>query len=210
MADIDALRAYGRQLFAQEDEALRWIQAEAAREELPPISLEADEARLLQLLVRATGARKVVEFGTLAGYSGTWIARALPADGRLWTLEVSSKHARVAQAGFAHAGVALQVSIVEGAIRDSLPKLSREAPFDFIFMDADPESYVDYLGWAAGALRPGGVLAAHNAFAGGNVAAPIDDRSRGMAAFQAELARRDDFDAMIVPFGEGMIFSVKR
>ncbi|HEY1011320.1 MAG TPA: O-methyltransferase [Herpetosiphonaceae bacterium] len=210
MADIDALRAYGRQLFAPEDDALRWIQAEADRHELRRISLDADEARLLQLLVLAAGAAKVVEFGTLAGYSGTWIARALPPGGRLWTLEVSSKHARIARASFEHAGVADRVTVVEGAILDSLPKLSREAPFDFIFMDANPESYVDYLAWAAGALRPGGALVAHNAFASGNVTAPVDDRSRGMAAFQAELARRPDFAAGLVPFGEGMVFAVKR
>src|SRR5689334_5863534 len=97
---VTQLDDYVIDLFAREDDALRWIQAEADRNEMPQISIRAHEGRLLQILMRAIGAKKVVEVGALAGYSGVWLARALPTDGKLVTLEKSSKHAQVARASF--------------------------------------------------------------------------------------------------------------
>jgi caffeoyl-CoA O-methyltransferase len=206
----DALREYASALFAPEDDVLRWIQSEADRHELPTISLKPDEARLLQVLVRAIDARTVAEFGTLAGYSGVWLARALAPGGRLYTLESSERHAQVAQRSFEHAGVADRVTIVKGAVRDSLKKIERYAPFDLVFMDADPPSYVEYLAWAVEALRPGGILAAHNAFSEGNVIAPNEPRSEGMAAFNQAVASSERFDSVVVGRGEGLLIAVKR
>src|SRR5579863_142262 len=184
-------------LFAPEDEALRWIQAEADRNQLPQISLRPHEGQILQVLIKATGARKALEIGALAGYSGVWIARALPADGQLITLEKSNKHAQVARASYQHAGVGNKVTLIEGAALDSLPKLKAEAPFDFAFVDADRANYVTYFQWIAEALRPGGVLTVHNAFANGRILSPKSDDDRGMAAFQKALAHDSRFDSII-------------
>lgn len=205
----EGLRRYAAESFAPEDDALHWIQAEADRQELPKISLQPDEARFLQLVIKMTGAKKALEIGTLAGYSGTWIARALPADGHLTTLEKSSKHAEVARASFKHARVDSKVKIMEGSALDLLHKVEAQAPFDFIFMDADPESYVTYLEWATQNLQMGGVLAAHNAFAGGNIAKPIDARSSGMAAFHQALRESKAFETMIISVGDGMTLALR-
>lgn len=203
------MRRYATELFAPEDEALAWIQAEANRQELPQISLKADEGRLLQFLAQLIGARKALEIGTLAGYSGTWIARALPADGKLLTLEKSAKHAAVARASFEKAGVASKITVMEGAALDLLHKIEPQAPFDFIFMDADPESYVTYLTWAAPHLRYGGVLAAHNAFAAGHIISPGDARSNGMANFHQALKHHPLFETLINSVGDGMTIAHK-
>jgi caffeoyl-CoA O-methyltransferase len=176
---------------------------------MPKISLQPDEGRLLQFLIKTSGAKKALEIGTLAGYSGTWIARALPTDGHLYTLERSGKHAGVARAGFAHAGLSDKVTVFEGAALELLRKVEAYAPFDFMFIDADPESYVTYLDWVRRHLRVGGVLAAHNAFTAGNIAAPVDDRSRGMAAFHQALRGDAGFEAMIISVGDGMTIALR-
>lgn len=209
MNNDDAMQNYLAN-FAQEDEILRWIQTEAQRHDLPTISLQPLEGKLLHLLVRSSGAKKIVEIGALGGYSGTWLARALPADGHLWTLEKSAKHADVARAAFAKAGLSEKVTLVEGDALPSLQTLSAHAPFDFVFMDADPENYVNYFQWVRTHLRTGGILAAHNALAAGNIAAPNSDRSRGMAAFQDALLADTDFDSTIIAWGDGIVFAVKR
>jgi len=197
-------------LFAPEDEALRWIQAEADRNELPRISVQAFEAKTLQLLIKAIGARKVLEIGALGGYSGVWIARALPAGGKLITLEKSSKHAQVARASYQHAGVGDKVTLIEGAALDLLPRLKSEAPFDLVFVDADRANYVNYFRWIGEALRPGGILAVHNAFANGRILSPQSDDDRGMAAFQKELANDSRFDSNILGVRDGMVVAVKK
>src|SRR5690606_18777266 len=154
------------EIFAAEDDALQWIQEETRRNNMPQISLSPQEGRLLQFLVRSVGARKAVEIGTLAGYSGTWLARALPEDGRLITLEMDSKHARVARANFERAGVSGKVELIEGPALSSLKNIQDRGPFDFVFIDADKGGYPRYLEWAISNLRSGGMVAAHNAFRG--------------------------------------------
>ncbi len=206
----DALREYATNLFAPEDETLRWIQAEADRNEMPHISLQADEGRLLQVLLLAAGARKGVEIGTLAGYSGTWIARALPADGQLYTVEVNPKHATVARASFEQAGLSDKVTIVEGAGLDLLSKVEVHAPFDFVFIDADRDSYPTYFEWVDKVLRPGGLLAVHNAFSNGRITAPEQAGDKGMAAFQQALAHNDRYTGVISSVGDGMVLAVKQ
>ena len=208
--EITPLDRYVIDLFAPEDAALRWIQAEADRNELPHISLQAYEGKTLHLLITAIGARKALEIGALAGYSGVWIARALPADGKLITLEKSSKHASVARASYQHAGVGHKVTLIEGAALDLLPGLKSEAPFDLAFVDADRANYVNYFHWISEALRPGGILVVHNAFANGHILSPQSDDDRGMAAFQKELAHDSRFDSNILGVGDGMVVAVKK
>ncbi len=209
MDDKAARDAYVTGLFAQEDEALAWIQAETRRHNMPQISLSAQEGRLLQWLAQTLQARRIVEIGTLAGYSGTWLARALPADGRLYTLEVNSLHARVARAGFARAGLDDRVHLLEGPALASLQKISAEAPFDLIFIDADKEGYPQYLAWALEHLRIGGVIAAHNAFRGGRVLAPESEEDGGMDRFNRALAAEPRLSSTLIAVGDGMAVGVR-
>jgi caffeoyl-CoA O-methyltransferase len=207
---LSQLDDYVINLFAQEDEALRWIQAEADRNDLPQISIRAHEGRMLQVLMRAVGARKVIEIGALAGYSGVWLARALPAGGKLFTLEKSSKHAQVSRASFEQAGVADRIELIEGSALDSLKKLINQGPFDFIFIDADKANYANYLAWGVENIRPGGMIAAHNAFRGGRVITPESDDDKGMAAFNEALARDPRLDATIIGVGDGMAVALRK
>ena len=144
---------YVNELFTREDETLRYVRQQTVAHGIPLISLEPNEAKLLQMLVRLCGAERVVEVGTLAGYSGICIARVLPAHGKLITIEVSSVHAEVARAHFEHAGLADKVTVMQGAGIEVLPKLTAAGPYDLMFIDADKGNYHNYLAWAADNLR---------------------------------------------------------
>jgi caffeoyl-CoA O-methyltransferase len=206
----EQLDQYVTDLFAREDDVLAWIKSEMVRNDMPAINLRPFEGRLLQVLIYALGARKVVEIGTLAGYSGVWIARALPPGGKLYTLEKSSKHAQVARASFEHAGVAGRVELLEGAGQDWLPKLAPNGPFDLVFIDADKGGYPGYLAWAIDNLRPGGMVAAHNALRGGKVLAPESDDDRMIRAFNQALADDTRLESMILGIGDGMAVGIKK
>ncbi len=140
--------------------------------ELPAIDVSPSQGRFLQQLVRLTNARKVLEIGTLGGYSTIWMARALPAGGRLLSLEASPKHAEVAKANIARAGLADRVQVRIGAALDSLPRLEKEgaAPFDFIFIDADKPNNPGYFEWAMKLSRPGTLIVVDNVVRDGEIA----------------------------------------
>ncbi len=131
---------------------------------LPTISVAPNQGKMLFLLARLMGARRILELGTLGGYSTIWLARALPSDGRLITLEFESKHAEVARANIANAGLANMVEVRVGPALDSLPKLAAEGsgPFDLIFIDADKNNYPNYFTWALKLSRPGTLILADN------------------------------------------------
>jgi predicted O-methyltransferase YrrM len=131
---------------------------------LPPIDVTPSQAKFLFMLAQVQGARRILEIGTLGGYSTIWLARALPADGRLITLEFSAKHAEVARANIARAGLAHLVEIRLGPALDSLTQLEREGvePFDFIFIDADKRNNPNYVGWALKLSRPGSIIVVDN------------------------------------------------
>lgn len=210
MTDQQAFNQYVTEIFAAEDDALQWIQEETRRNNMPQISLSPQEGRLLQFLVRSVGARKAVEIGTLAGYSGTWLARALPEDGRLITLEMDSKHARVARANFERAGVSGKVELIEGPALSSLKNIQDRGPFDFVFIDADKGGYPRYLEWAISNLRSGGMVAAHNAFRGGGVINPGNDDDRGMHHFNRSIAEDKRLFSTILAIGDGMAVGIKQ
>jgi predicted O-methyltransferase YrrM len=140
---------------------------------LPAINVAPNQGKLLMLLAQMTGAKRILEIGTLGGYSTIWLARALPADGRLVTLEYEPRHAEVARRNLERAGFAAQVEVKVGAAIDTLPSLA--GPFDFIFIDADKSSYPDYFRWALKLARPGAVIVADNVVRGGKVLEPGDD-----------------------------------
>ena len=138
---------------------------------LPAIDVSAAQGKFLNLLVSITGARRVLEVGTLGGYSTIWMARALPADGKLVTLEFSPHHAEVAQSNITRAGLNHIVEIHVGAAAETLPRLAESGagPFDFVFIDADKPSNVTYLEWAVRLGRPGTVIVLDNLVRDGKV-----------------------------------------
>jgi predicted O-methyltransferase YrrM len=134
---------------------------------LPAIQVSPPQGKLLHLLARAIGARRILEIGTLGGYSGIWLARALPEGGRLVTLEIEPKHAEVAQANFERAGVADRVEIRQGPALETLPQL--EGPFDLVFIDADKPSNPDYFEWGLRLARVGSFIIVDNIVRSGAV-----------------------------------------
>ncbi|MFN8475249.1 MAG: O-methyltransferase [Anaerolineae bacterium] len=210
----DQAAAYITELFAAEDDALDRILTTASERGLPDIGIQPQEGQFLQLLVRACGATKALEFGTLGGYSGTWIARGLAPGGRLITVEKEPKHADVARQNFATTGVADRVEVRVGDAQHMLPALEADAPFDFVFIDAEKEGYPRYYEWAVQHVRLNGVIAAHNAFGGGAVFNPHDEGyRRGSATTIRELTRRVAEDerviATIYPAGDGTLVAVR-
>ncbi|HEX5221954.1 MAG TPA: O-methyltransferase [Verrucomicrobiae bacterium] len=141
---------------------------------LPAISVSPPLGKLLHLLALSCTARTILEIGTLGGYSTIWLARALPAGGRLITLEYEPKHAEVARANFVRAGVANRIELREGAALETLPQLAAEkrGPFDFIFIDADKENYPGYWEWALKLSRAGTLIVADNVVRKGEVTNP--------------------------------------
>lgn len=166
-------------LFALPDPALEAAQADADAAGLEPIQVTPPQARLLEILVRAVGARRILEFGTLAGYSTIAMARRLPADGLLTTLEYDPAHAEVAWTNIERAGLADMVDLRVGAALETLPLLASEGcgPFDFVFIDADKLNTPAYFAWALDRTRPGGLIFADNVVRGGAIAAPGEDRT---------------------------------
>jgi predicted O-methyltransferase YrrM len=140
--------------------------------ELPAIAVTASQGKLLHLLARSVNAKRILEIGTLGGYSTIWMARALPADGHLTTLEFSPKHAKVAQSNIARAGLSDKVELRLGPALESLPKLAAEnlPPFDFVFIDADKENNAGYFQWALRLTRPGSLILVDNVIRDGAVA----------------------------------------
>jgi predicted O-methyltransferase YrrM len=138
---------------------------------LPQIQVSPSQGKLLHVLARTIGARHVLEIGTLGGYSTIWLARALPSDGKLITLEASPKHAEVARANIAAAGLADKVELRLGPALDTLPQLAAEkrGPFDFMFIDADKKSMPEYFDWALKLSRKGSLIFSDNVVRSGGV-----------------------------------------
>jgi predicted O-methyltransferase YrrM len=203
--------AYVEDLFADEDATLTGILARMAEQGLPAISIGAPEGRFLKVIAQMVGAQHALEIGTLAGYSGVWIARGLVSGGRLVTLEYDERHARIARAEFERAGLSAQVDVREGPALDSLPALASEAPFDFVFIDADKDNYPDYLDWAIRLTRPGAAILAHNAYLDGAIVAEDGSaRVAAMRAFNQRLASDPALVSTIVPLRDGMSLSWRR
>jgi predicted O-methyltransferase YrrM len=156
------------------DAALEAALADSAAAGLPPIQVTPNVGKLLHLLARMIGARRILEIGTLGGYSTIWLARALPPEGRLITLEIAPAHARIARANIDRAGVGSQVELRLGPALETLPVLAAEGagPFDLIFIDADKERTADYFDWGVRLSRVGSVIVVDNVVRKGGVIDP--------------------------------------
>lgn len=162
---------------------------------LPAIDVSPAQGKLLHLLARAIGARRVLEIGTLGGYSTIWLARALPPDGRLVTLEYEPGYAAVARENVDRAGVGTLVEIRQGRALDLLPDV--DGPFDLVFVDADKQSNAEYLGWALRLTRPGSVIVVDNVVREGRVldADSDDDAVQATRRFNEVLAEEPRLSA---------------
>jgi predicted O-methyltransferase YrrM len=177
------------------------LQASAAAG-LPPHNVSPNQGKLLQLLARIQGARSILEIGTLGGYSTIWLARALPAGGHLITLEANSKHAGVARANFARAGLADTVELRVGRALDTLPQLAAEGrgPFDVVFIDADKQNNPEYFAWALELSRCGSLIIVDNVVRNGAVLDPAseDPGVRGVRRLNERLAAEPRVSAVAV------------
>ena len=171
-----AVDRYIADLLIGEDPVLEATLRASAAAGLPSISISRTEGRFLAMLAQMVRARSILEIGTLGGYSTIWLGRALPAGGRLITLEFDPKHAAVARDNIERAGLAEVVDVRLGAALDALPRLASEGmAFDLIFIDADKTGYPDYWGWALRLSRPGTLIVADNVVRDGAVADPSSD-----------------------------------
>ena len=185
-------------LLAPEDAGLKAALAANAAAGLPAHDVSATQGKMLALYVRMTGARRVLEIGTLGAYSTIWMARALPERGRIDTIEFSAHHAQVAAANLATAGVADRVVLHQGAALDVLPTL--EGPYDLVFIDADKPNNPNYLDWALKLSRPGTVIIGDNVVRGGAVADPEsqDPNVVGVRAFLEMIAQDPRLEATAI------------
>jgi predicted O-methyltransferase YrrM len=197
-----AVDAYVSDLFIPPDDALTAALADSAAAGLPAIHVAPPQGKMLHTLALAVGARTILEIGTLGGYSTIWLARALPPDGRLITLEANPRHAEVAQANIARAGLADVVEIRLGPAQETLAQLAvaNLPPFDLIFIDADKPGYPDYLAWSLRLTRPGGLIIADNVIRKGEIinAASEDENVQGMRRFNELVAAEARLAATIV------------
>jgi predicted O-methyltransferase YrrM len=161
-AQWTAVDQYLADLLIPSDAALDAALKASSAASLPSIQVSPTQGKMLYLLALGIGARKILELGTLGAYSTIWLARALPAGGRLITLEADPKHAEVARANIARAGLANVVELHLGRAQETLPKLTAEAPFDLIFIDADKTGYPEYFQWAVKLSRRGTLIIADN------------------------------------------------
>jgi predicted O-methyltransferase YrrM len=203
--DVGALLAriddYIQNLFAPQDEALEAAVRESQRAGLPEIHVSPNEGKLLQLLAEIIGARRILEIGTLGGFSAINLARGMAEDGRLISLEIDEHHAGVARQNVERAGLAERVEIRVGDARELLTKLaeSDEGSFDLVFIDADKEGYPEYLEWALRLSRPGSLILGDNTIWGGAIIDPRDDSTRAIREFNEKIAKDPRLSAIVLP-----------
>ena len=184
-----------------DDSVFSWIREETGRRGIPEIEITPAQGRLLNLLATLVGARRIVEVGTLGGYSTVWLARALPADGRLITLEIEPTHAELACDSVEQAGLSDRVEVIVGPALDSLQSLELDAPVDMVFIDADKPANRDYFDWALDHVRPGGLIIVDNVLLNARVVTNLDSPYYDtLRAFNNYVAQRFGDSTTIVPF----------
>jgi caffeoyl-CoA O-methyltransferase len=208
----DQIVDYMTRLFPAEDQLLEDLRRDAEAAGIPPIQISAEQGAFMQVLLRSVDARSVIEVGTLGGYSAIMMARALPADGQVVTIERDPLRAEFARNHIARAGLDGKIRVVVGSGVDVLEReLAGSGPYDFAFIDADKPSYVRYLELIYPMIRPGGLIAGDNALAWGKIADDTDDPDvKGMQAFNRAMADHPGLQSSIVPVGDGMCLGWKR
>ena len=198
LGDIDA---YIEDLFVPPDEALEAALRDSRDAGLPEINVSPNEGKLLQLFAELVGARRILEIGTLGGYSAIHFARALPEDGTLISLELEERHAEVARRNVERVDLSGKVEVRVGDARESLAALveNGEGPFDLVFVDADKEGYPEYLDWTMRLTRPGSLILADNTVRGGSVLDPQDGSARATREFNERVAGDPSLSGIVLP-----------
>jgi predicted O-methyltransferase YrrM len=205
---MDPLEQYLSEHYWSEDDVLREVRADIEQRG-PTIQVSAEAGRLLALPVRAAGATRVLEVGTLFGYSGIWMARELPADGHMDTIEIEKMHADAAEHWFERAGLADRVTVHRGAGLDVLATLP--GPYDVAFVDADKRTYPEYIRLSLERLRPGGIVIADNAIRRGRITLSGGDADmEGIRSMHDLLGGDSNLVSTTVPVGDGLAIAVKR
>lgn len=207
----DQIVEYMIDLFPAEDALLQELRAAAIKAEIPAIQISPEQAAFMQVFLRAIGAKRVIEVGTLGGYSAISMARALPDGGSVTTIELDPFRAEFARSWAERAGLGSKIEVRVGSGVDVLERdLAGSGPYDFAFIDADKPNYVRYLDLILPMMRRGGVIAGDNALAWGQIANPnSDDPSvRGMQAFNRAMAARPELQCSLIPIGDGMCVGV--
>ncbi len=204
------LDTYKREVFAREDDLLKNIMPDAAEQGIPRISVSPEAGQTLYLLAKTIGAKKILEFGALAGYSGIWLARALPEDGQFITLEIELKHAEITRHNYEKAGLSDRTDVRLGDGAKLMQDAAQDGPFDLIFIDADKESYPKYLDFALENTRPGGLIIADNANGHGHAhrALPEGDGRRGIQDYNRRVADHPKLISNIIPVGGWLAVSL--
>ncbi|MCB9852642.1 MAG: class I SAM-dependent methyltransferase [Phycisphaerales bacterium] len=203
--------AYIAERTIREDAFLAELKEAAAAADIPQIWIAPEQAALMRILLQIAGAKRVVEVGTLAGYSAIAMARALPPTGRVKTIEISEKHAEFARTWIAKSNVAEKIDVTVGAGMDVLPTLATDSA-DAIFLDADKSSYPEYLAESIRIVRRGGLIMVDNALAFGQLfdQAPTDPEVPAVKAFNEIIASDARLESVIVPIGDGLWVGVNR
>lgn len=198
---LNRINSYIEELFVAPDDALQSALEESKRAGLPEIYVTPVQGKLLQILAGLSGARRILEIGTLGGYSTIWLARALPSGGELISLELEELNASVARKNVDRAGLSGQVEIRVGDAKETLAQMSQNGvePFDLIFIDADKESYPDYLQWSLRLSRPGSLILADNVIRGGTTLDPVDEASLAIKYFNQLVAGDKRLSAVVLP-----------
>ena len=208
------LSEYTSALFAPEDAVLAELGRRTGGSEVAAMQITPEVGKLLHVLARAVASRRILEVGTLFGYSAIWMARALPRGGRLLTLEADPGRAREAAEWIRRAGLEQVVEIRVGPALAALPELAGGEPFDFVFIDAAKQEYPKYLEWALRLVRPGAIIAADNTLLAGSLEGSVLDEGSGnagidaMAEFNRRIAGDRRLASIIVPVREGVSISV--
>jgi caffeoyl-CoA O-methyltransferase len=206
---------YLHEVFGAEDPQLAGLMDRAIAHGLPPIAVSSEVGRLLKLLTSTTRGKLAIEVGTLAGYSGIWIARGLAPDGRLITIEKDPVHAAFAREEFGKAGVGDRVEVCIGAALDVLPQIARRlgaGSVDVVFLDAMKEEYPRYWELVRPLISPGGLILADNVLGSSEwtIADVGHPARKGAHAFSCAVANDHDFDAVAVPLRHGVLIGRKR
>lgn len=195
--DTRAYNKYIASLFAPQDSALSETLTEMEQANIPAINVSAVEGKLLEVLALSVGAKRILEVGTLGGYSGIHLARALPEDGKLITLEIDPRHAEVARRNFERAGVGNKVAVRIGPAAETLRQLTAggEPQFDLVFIDADKDGYVEYLNLALPLLREGGLLLGDNTLPD----AVLTQEDSGTKRYNSAVAQHPELTSIVIP-----------
>ena len=204
---------YIKSVFAPEDKDLCEV-INSLREDEAHMQISPAEGKILQTLLRAINAKKIIELGTLGGYSSIWMARALPEDGKLYAIEMDYKKEERILKNLQKCGVSNKIELTIGKANDILPSIAENAPFDAIFIDADKSNYLNYLNWAEDNIRKGGLIIGDNSFLFGSVYGDNSKKMnpetvKTMQAFNNKLANPEKYTSILLPTTEGMTVAVK-